>query len=109
MTTLWQTAAEGGLVVFLLGIAWWIHRYHEQRTDTVFRRFDEHKHLMDKRMDEHKERMALMITEKFVDKEVCKLIHDTTKERFMLLERKMDDGFHNLDEKMKILLRHNGH
>jgi hypothetical protein len=64
---------------------------------------------MDKRMDDHKERIGVMINERFVDKEICQLIHNTTKERFELLEQKINDGFRNLDEKMKILLKHNGH
>ena len=109
MTTLWQTAAEAGLVVFLLTVAWRLHKYHEEKTTTIFRRFDDFKKQVDEKMDQHKERVAMTIGDKFVDKDVCRLIHDSTKERFIILEKTMEQGFKNLDEKMRILLKHNGH
>jgi len=72
---------------------WKLAKDSENKIDTVFRRFDKHKR---------------DFREEFVNKDVCKIIHEHTSKDIERLERKMELGFKNLDDKVTLILRRNG-
>ena len=85
---------QGAFAISLLGFMWKVSGDLNRKSDILFRRFDEFKKYIDDKLKED-----------FVSKEMCHIMHDHSKDDFIRLESKVDNGFKDLDVKVTELLR----
>lgn len=57
-----------------------------------------------KRFDIHKDQ----VKKEYVSKDICKIIHSHETKEFERLEKRVDDGFKSLDDKLTLVLKNNG-
>ncbi len=82
-----------GIILALLGIVGFIIKIdasYRQKIGRIYERFDEYKKF---------------VNEQFVQRDMCKIIHDNGAANFIRLEARVEAGFKNLDEKITELLK----
>ena len=89
---------EGGFLIAMLSFLWKIGHESNQKINTVFRRFDE-----------HKKEVTDTMSQNYVHKEIFNVQLDHANKDLARLERKVDDGFHNVDKKLDKLINGASH
>jgi hypothetical protein len=95
-----EIVSIGSLVITFGASQWGIYKYFDTRISRIYERFDEHK----------KETEA-----KYVNKDLCKVMHDNNAEnlnglekridaRFDKVDQRLEDTFNNIDQKITKLL-----
>jgi hypothetical protein len=82
-----------GIILALLGIIGFVLKiqfHYEGKIKRVYERFDEYKKHVD---------------EKFVMRDMCNVVHNNTAANFSSLEKRVEDGFKSIDEKITTLLQ----
>jgi len=84
---------QGSFAIAVVGFMWKIDRDMNVKSETLFRRFDEYKKYIETKL-----------RDEFVSKETCHIMHSHSTNDFIRLEKKVDDGFKNIDIKITSLL-----
>ena len=82
-----------GFALAILTFMWKINVDSNRKSETLFRRFDEFKKYVDEKLKAD-----------FVSKEMCHVMHQHSFNDFSRLEKKVDDGFRNIDSKITAML-----
>ena len=87
----WMVDASFALAI--LTFMWKISSDANKKSEILFRRFDEFKKYVDEKLKAD-----------FVSKEMCHIMHQHSTNDFSRLEKKVDEGFRNIDAKMTTML-----
>ncbi len=86
--TIAELSSLGGLAVSIITGIVGLYKYINARISRVYERFDEYKKNME---------------EKFVVKDMCKVLHQNNTENFNKLEQRMEQGFKDTQEQIRDL------